>query len=72
MSTTELEKIESLLIKTVKLIFDDQYGTTEAAYESLMELVYNINPNSKALEYLAEAQNYKGRMFLDEDFELEA
>jgi hypothetical protein len=67
MNNTELEPI---LINTVKLLLDDSNGISDAAYESLMQLIYSINPESKALEYMAETEGFKGRKFLNEDFEL--
>lgn len=64
------DKLEPLLIKAVRLILDDQYGISDPAYEALMELIFNINPNSRSLEYMMNTQNFKGRKFLEEDFEL--
>lgn len=60
------QDLENTLVKTVQLILDDPHGITEDAHASLMELVYKINPQSRALNYLTEASNYKGRVFLEE------
>jgi hypothetical protein len=62
--------LEPLLVNTVKLLLDDADGISDLAYQSLMELIFSINPESKALDYMAETEGYKGRKFLNEDFEL--
>lgn len=64
------EQLETVLVNTVKLLLDDSNGISDAAYESLMQLIYSVNPESKALEYMAETEGFKGRKFLNEDFEL--
>lgn len=64
------EYTEHLLVKAVQLLLDDPNGISDAAYEYLMNYIYNAHPKSKALEYLAATQGFKGRKFLDEDFEL--
>jgi hypothetical protein len=64
------DNLENILVKTVKLLLDDSNGISDEAYQSLMELIYNVNPDSRALEYMAETEGFKGRKFLNEDFEL--
>jgi hypothetical protein len=64
------DNLENILVKTVKLLLDDSNGISDEAYQSLMELIYNVNPSSQALEYMAETEGFKGRKFLNEDFEL--
>lgn len=68
MNTQELEPV---LVNTVKLLLDDANGISDQAYQALMELIYQINPESKALDYMAETEGFKGRKFLNEDFVLE-
>jgi hypothetical protein len=70
MNTDSSEYTEFLLVKAVQLLLDDPNGISDAAYEYLMNFIYNAYPKSKALEYLAATQSFKGRKFLDEDFEL--
>jgi hypothetical protein len=62
--------LETILINTVKLLLDDSHGISDEAYESLMQLIYSVKPDSRALEYMAETEGFKGRKFLNEDFEL--
>lgn len=62
--------LEVTLINTVKLLLDDSNGISDQAYQSLMELIYLVSPESKALDYMAETEGFKGRKFLNEDFEL--
>lgn len=64
------QNIETQLIKAVKLLLDDPNGISDEAYIALMEYVYLSNPESKAIEYLASTESFKGRKFLNEDFEL--
>lgn len=64
------EQLEPILINAVRLLLDDSNGISDEAYEALMQLIYKINPESKALEYMAETEGFKGRKFLNEDFEL--
>jgi hypothetical protein len=70
MKNKETSVVETALLRTVKLLLDDQHGISEAAHGALMELAYRIEPNTKALEYLSAATLFKGRVFLEEDFEL--
>jgi len=62
--------LEVTLINTVKLLLDDSNGISDQAYQSLMELIYLVSPESKSLDYMAETEGFKGRKFLNEDFEL--
>jgi len=64
------QELEPILINTVRLLLDDSNGISDPAYQSLMELIYSINPDSRALDYMAETEGFKGRKFLNEDFEL--
>jgi hypothetical protein len=65
-----IEFIEPYLIDAVKKLLDDPHGISDEAYQSLMELIYRINPESRSLEYMGETEGFKGRKFLNEDFEL--
>ena len=58
--------LEPVLIRTIQLLLDDQHGISEDAHSALMELAYKISPESKALDYLAGASVYKGRVFVEE------
>jgi hypothetical protein len=66
-----LSELEPILIKTVRQILDDSHGITEDAHGSLMELIFKINPESKSMNYLTNASNFKGRVFLEEDLAVE-
>ena len=68
--TINMNDLENILVNTVKLLLDDSNGISDEAYESLMELIFKIKPDSQALEYMAETESFKGRKFLNEDFEL--
>jgi hypothetical protein len=65
-----MENTDCLLVKAVQTLLDDSHGISDEAYEYLMKYIYTVNPKSRALEYLASTQSFKGRKFLDEDFEL--
>lgn len=65
-----MEFIEPYLIDAVKKLLDDAHGISDEAYQALMELIYKINPESRSLEYMGETEGFKGRKFLNEDFEL--
>ena len=61
---------DSLLVDLVVSLLDDQNGVPESSVSLLMQVISAINPDSKALEYLAEASIYRGRCFLPEDFNI--
>lgn len=63
MSNTTLEPV---LIRVIQLLLDDQHGISEEAHSALMELAYKVDANGKALEYLANASVYRGRVFVEE------
>lgn len=71
LSDTFLSELEPILIKTVRLILDDSHGITEDAHGALMELIYKISPDSKSMNYLTNASNFKGRVFLEEDLSVD-
>jgi hypothetical protein len=67
---TIMNDLETTLINTVVLLLDDSNGISDEAFESLMQLIYKVKPDSRALEYMAETEGFKGRKFLNEGFTL--
>jgi len=65
-----MSNLENILVKTVVLLLDDSNGISDEAFESLMQLIYEVKPDSRALEYMAETEGFKGRKFLNEGFVL--
>lgn len=59
---------DTLLTELVITLLDDQNGIPEESVSMLMEVISRINPDSQAIEYLAEASIFRGRAFLPENF----
>ena len=59
---------ETLLTNLVISLLDDQNGIPERSVPMLMEVISRINPDSQAIQYLAEASIFRDRAFLPENF----